>query len=192
VKGPLSSYKTIEKLVPKNSNLSFSEIHVYKKGESNPVKVFKAYEDAGGKYEPTKAEQRSLNFDKALDSLEKLVFSIGVFFEGYETRTFTVHDDKIIFTAEHNRIQKPFNSPVYYPVSKMDFIAGLKDIHIGEWKKRYDDVTVMDGIQWELKIYFTDGHEPVEISGSNAYPYNFKELENMLGMHEEDLVDIIQ
>jgi len=30
VKGPLSIYKTIEKLVPKNSNLSFSEIHVYK------------------------------------------------------------------------------------------------------------------------------------------------------------------
>ena len=29
MKGPLSSYKTIEKLVPKNSNLSFSEIHVY-------------------------------------------------------------------------------------------------------------------------------------------------------------------
>ena len=43
-----------------------------------------------------------------------------------------------------------------------------------------------DGTQWELEIYFSDGHKPVKIYGDNAYPYNFKELQELLGMKPYD------
>ena len=40
--------------------------------------------------------------------------------------------------------------------------------------------------RWELEIYFSDGHKPVKIYGDNAYPYNFKELQELLGMKPYD------
>ena len=48
------------------------------------IYAIKAYEETGGIYIPTKAEQKSRDFDQALDSLDKLVFSIGGFFSGFE------------------------------------------------------------------------------------------------------------
>lgn len=42
----------------------------------------------------------------------------------------------------------------------------------------------MDGTQWELKIDFSNGHKPLRIYGSNAYPYNFHELMDLLGIRE--------
>ena len=60
------------------------------------ARAIQAYEEAGGVYIPTKAEQKSAEFDQALDSLSKLVFSIGGYFNGYETRTFTVREDRIM------------------------------------------------------------------------------------------------
>ena len=43
----------------------------------------------------------------------------------------------------------------------------------------------MDGTQWHLEIYFSDGHEPVKIYGDNAYPYNFREFQELLGMEPD-------
>ncbi len=60
------------------------------------ARAIQAYEEAGGVYVPTKAEQKSTEFDQALDSFSKLVFSIGGYFNGYETRTFTVREDRIM------------------------------------------------------------------------------------------------
>ena len=152
-------------------------------------RAVRAYEVAGGKYEPTKAERRSLDFNQSLDSMKKLVFSIGGFFEGRETRTFTFLDEKTVLTIEHTMNLKPSNRPVYFPVSRKAFINGLKRIHIGEWKRDYCDPDVMDGTQWELTFYFSDKHRKVEISGSNAYPYNFDDLKYLLGITEDDSED---
>lgn len=153
------------------------------------TRAIQAYEDAGGKYVPAKEERRSQDLNKALDSMEKLVFSIGSFWKGCETRTYTVSDDKIVLNTEHTLDIKPESMPVCCPVSKKAFIAGLKEIYIGEWRKDYSNPDVMDGTQWELRIHFSNAYQSVEISGSNAYPYNFKALMDLLGIGEEDSDD---
>ncbi len=76
--------------------------------------------------------------------------------------------------------------PLYCPFTKAEFIEGLKDLHIGEWKRIYDNSYAMDGTQWELEIQYTVDKRKVRISGSNAYPYNFGDLMRFLGMDEED------
>ena len=47
--------------------------------------------------------------------------------------------------------------------------------------------------QWELKIFFSDGHKPMKICGSNSYPYNFNKFLELLGIEpmegEEDTND---
>ena len=152
-------------------------------------RAIQAYQAAGGQYIPTKAEQKSRDFDEALDSIQKLVLSIGGFFGGYETRTYTVSGDKVILNVDHTFMLKPINLPGCYPFTKDEFVAGLKEIHIGEWKKNYIDLSVMDGTQWKLEIYFDNVRKPVKISGSNAFPYNFSDLTQFLGfdeMNDED------
>ena len=135
-----------------------------------------AYEEAGGKYLPTKQEQKSLKFDCALENLYRFKFSIGGFCGGYETRTYTVTDDNVMLDVENTHILKPSNLPVYFPFTKEEFVEGLKDLHMGEWKKDYTELLILDGTQWELEIQYTNGRRPVRISGSNAYPYNFEDL----------------
>ncbi len=41
---------------------------------------------------------------------------------------------------------------------------------------------MLDGTQWSISIEYEDGKEPFEIYGSNAYPYNFEELMEFLGI----------
>ena len=48
---------------------------------------------------------------------------------------------------------------------------------------------VMDGTQWELEIHFDGNRKPVRIYGSNAYPYNFQDLTDFLGIEEEEIED---
>ena len=145
------------------------------------VYAIKAYEEAGGVYIPAKAEQKSRDFDQALDSLDKLVFSIGGFFNGYEKRTFTVKENSIELEVETTLGETAINQ-YDYSYTKDEFIAELRRIHIGEWKREYrlSSFAVMDGTQWELKIQFCGEHKPVKSCGDNAYPYNFDELKELL------------
>ena len=76
-------------------------------------RAIQAYQEAGGQYIPTKAEQKSQDFDAALDSIQKLMLSIGGFFGGYETRTYTVSCDKVVLDVDHTLILKPSNLRVY-------------------------------------------------------------------------------
>ena len=147
-------------------------------------RAIQAYQAAGGQYIHTKAEQKSQDFDSALDSIQRLMLSIGGYFLGWETRTYTVAGDKVIPDVDSFMWLKPGNLPVCHSFTRDEFIAGLKEIHIGEWKKNYDAPCVMDGTQWELEIHF-DNRKPLKISGSNAFPYNFRDLAEFLGFEEE-------
>ena len=40
---------------------------------------------------------------------------------------------------------------------------------------------VLDGTQWSLEIQFSNGYKTVKIEGDNDYPYNFDELQELLG-----------
>ena len=154
-------------------------------------RAIRAYNDAGGKYEPTKAEAKALEFDQALESMSKLVFKIGGFFRGWETWTCTVSDDQILMDADFLPVGEPYNPAINAHYLKGEFISGLRELHIGEWKKSYDAPCVCDGTQWELEIHFDGDRKPFLISGSNAYPYNFNDLMEFLGIewNEEEEED---
>ena len=150
-------------------------------------RAIRAYEEAGGEYVRSKAEQKDHDFNEALDSMSKLVFTIGGFFCGHETRTFTVSDGQVLVDVEKTMIS--MDKEEYGPYRKEEFISGIKALHIGEWKRTYNDLLVMDGTQWELDIYYNNGIRPTKISGSNAYPYNFDDLKEFLEVEMEDEED---
>lgn len=108
------------------------------------------------------------------------------------THTITLDDEHLHKDAEHSVILKPSNFciPPDYPVGKEDFLDGLRELHIGEWRSNYDPrrfgYVVLDGTQWELEIFFSNGHKTVKIYGSNPYPYNFNKFLELLGIDPLD------
>ena len=73
-------------------------------------------------------------------------------------------------------------------MDKESFLESLADLHIGEWRKNYDlsrfGYAVLDGTQWHLYIYFSNGHRTVKIHGSNDHPYNFNRLTELFGIDD--------
>ena len=146
--------------------------------------------EAGGIYKISIAEQNSLDFDDNIQFVSKVVFGIGGYFEGYETITFTISDNVVHKYTEHTLMLRPSNLDENIgEIDKNDFLEELKNIHIGEWRKKYDtqrfNICVMDGTQWELEIHYTNGHKPVKIYGDNAYPYNFDRLLDLFEIEKE-------
>ena len=133
-----------------------------------------AFVEAGGEYILSVAEQKAIDFENNIPYINKVEFSIGGYFDGYETRTYTIDGDKIQTHIEHSLFGKQPNSgdDEMEPLDKDEFLEKLDNLRIGEWRRRYDS-DILDGTQWELEIYFSSSHKPVKICGSNAYPYNF-------------------
>ena len=136
----------------------------------------------GGIYVPTKAELKAQEFNANIPYISKIEFSIGGFFEGYEKRTYTIEGDTVNTYVEHSLIFKPsnFDDSDIEEMNKEDFLKCLADLHIGEWQRSYSPrrfgYEVLDGTQWHLYIYFSNGYRTVKIEGSNAFPYNFDRL----------------
>lgn len=147
---------------------------------------------AGGTYIPSRAELKATDFEENILAISKLVFSIGGFFGGYETRTYTLDGKQLHLDVEHSLIIKPTNFYIESEnlCSKEEFLDGLRELHIGEWRSKYDlrrfGCAVLDGTQWELEIDFSNGHKPVKIYGDNAYPYNFDRFQELLGIEPND------
>ena len=139
-----------------------------------------ALEEAGGTYIPSAAEKKAMEFNANIPHINKVVFSIGGYFEGYLTTTHTIDGDKVHTHLEHSL--KPevadINEEDIEETEKEYLFRELKELYIGEWRKRYY-APILDGTQWELQIYFSNGHRTVKIHGSNAYPYNFDRLANL-------------
>ena len=151
-------------------------------------KAKQALAEAGGIYPLSAAEQKAIDFNNNIPHIRKVVFSIGGFFGGYETKTFTVDGGKV-----HREIQHTLKPDISNNTEELDataFFEELKDLHIGEWRKVYDThrfgIAVMDGTQWELEIYFSNGRRAAKFHGSNAYPYNFDRLLDLFEIENED------
>ena len=119
---------------------------------------------------------------KHIPSIDKIVFSIGGFFDGYETRTVLLDGEAVRMTVTHSL--HPEEREIALSLTKTEFLNRLRELHIEGWKSKYIDPDILDGTQWELEIYFSDGYKPVTIAGSNAYPDNFAELERLFGIEE--------
>lgn len=149
-----------------------------------------AFVEVGGTYIPSAAEKKAMDFDDNIPFINKVEFCIGGYFNGYETKTYTIDDNKVRINIEHSLILKPSNLGDY-GIEEMDkdfLLNALKDLHIGEWRRNYSTkrfgYLVCDGTQWHLEIYFSNGHKPVKIYGDNAYPYNFDKVLELFEVEE--------
>ncbi len=143
-----------------------------------------AFVEAGETYKPSKAEQKADAFNASLLFIDEIRFSIGGYFGGYEKKTVTF-DEKHLYMessfSTHPYAMDNVEKTIDLPFNKDEFLSQLKALYIGEWDLRYDRLA-LDGTQWHLGIYFSNLHEDIEIYGSNAYPYNFNKLCELMGI----------
>jgi hypothetical protein len=136
----------------------------------------------GGMYTLSVAERKSIEFDDNIQYINKVIFSIGGYFSGYETKTCTFVGDEVHILTKHSLKVDPLDldDSGTEKLSKEDFLEQFKSLHIGEWRKNYNTKRfgyfVCDGTQWELEIYYDNERKPVKITGENAYPHNFDQL----------------
>lgn len=151
-----------------------------------------AYAKAGGVYELTKAEKKAADFTARIPLIDKIVLEIGGFSDGNEIRTVTFENEKTYLD-----IDDPFEADsskrhcrYVLPHHKELFLQSIKGLYIGEWLPNYNverfGYIICDGTQWELKIYFSDGHKPFKVYGDNNYPYNFDGLYELLSLDNSD------
>lgn len=153
-----------------------------------------ALAEAGGEYKPSQAEMKALEFDNNLSAISKIVFTIGGYFGGYETRTISLDGGDLQVNVQHSLSIEPEESTAEFilPVDKDEFLDELSRLHIGEWRGSYNPerfgYVVLDGTQWELEILYINGAKPFRSHGSNSFPYNFGEFQELLGIdtYKED------
>lgn len=152
-------------------------------------KAKQALVEAGGIYVPSAAEQKAKKFDENIPFISKIEFFIGGYFCRGEWKSLTISDDKIFVCDDPKMLKKTNLYDGGIKVwDKDEFFNEFKELHIGEWRKNYDPkrfgFVVMDGTQWHLEIYYSNGHRPVKIYGDNDYPYNFDRLLELLEIEE--------
>ena len=140
-------------------------------------------EEVGSTYIPTKADLKAAEFEKNIPFISRIDFSVGGFAMGYEKRVVEISNGQLQFYAEKFPMgdgQEEMN----VDISPESFFDHIRDLHLSEWRRHYDlfryGMAVMDGVQWELVIYFSNGANPIRYHGDNAYPHNYKRLLELL------------
>ena len=111
--------------------------------------------------------------------MEGIVVAIGAFFARAEVVPTVGEADSVVVGKVQEKTQ-------FGGSTREEFVSGIVALYIGEWKERYENLYVLDGTQWSISIEYEDGTEPFEIYGSNAYPYNFEDLIDFLGIDNSD------
>ena len=150
--------------------------------------------ETGGVYKPSQSELKALEFENNLSAISRIIFSIGGYFEGYKTRTISLDDDKLLVTVQHSLSIEPEKPQIEFirSFNKEEFMDELNRLHIGEWRRSYTPkrfgYEILDGTQWELEIHYNNGVKPFKSYGSNSFPYNFDEFQELLEIDtsEED------
>lgn len=151
-----------------------------------------AYAEAGGTYTLSKSEEKAADFDVNIDAISKITFSIGGFFGGYRSYIVDLTDGLKAYTKlwEDEEPISLWDDDNEEPFIKDTFIDELKDLRIGEWRRRYSTerfgYVVCDGTQWELEFEYNNGHKPVRFNGDNSYPYNFDNFQMLHGIDTTD------
>lgn len=141
----------------------------------------KYYVSLGGEYEPSVLEKKAAVFDSNIEHISSIVVTYGGYFDGAERRTLTRDGDRIIVERLSSRKEEP-KSPFYEGMGWKDLMEELSNVHMGEWKSKYDNPNVLDGIQWSVDIKFDNGIKAKHYWGSNKFPYNFDRFLEIMEM----------
>ena len=139
------------------------------------IEAARAYfEEQGWEYEPSKEEIKDQEFNESLDQLERIEVRYGGYLSRIISLTINFEGDEI----KADRIDMPHINledliKIYFEnVTREELLDEIRELHMGEWKRRYDNSDVLDGIQWSVRFLYDDGRE-CKYYGSNKYPYNF-------------------
>ena len=150
------------------------------------IKAARDYFDAHGwEYDLSPEEKASKEFDDRIDDIEKITVKYGGYLCGGETREITFNGDEV--NVEKGVLlgyvssESDLKYAGYEGLDSTSFLDELKEFHLGEWEKNYENLLVEDGVQWEVVIYYNDGKKR-KFEGDNAFPYNFNDFLIFMGM----------
>ena len=128
-------------------------------------------------------KQAVVKFNEDLYFIEKLIFSIGDYFEKNTVITITFYADKMAVKKEDMYQSKYVEDEIVVnKETRYNFIQKLQNLHLNEWKSRYDNLSGLDGTRWSLDLYFSNEQQTIHFDGSNAYPSNFDEFCRLMNL----------
>ena len=191
-----SESERLEKLLKENP---FSDEVMVRPSPDTVISFYKIYfryvkkyfEEKGWDYSFPETVIADERFNKRLDDLTSVSLAIGPCFRCQELNMVIFDGEKLISTFPDRRsgdedgpAGNDDSSPDRGKVDRGEFIAKLKDLHIGEWDEEYHDLLVLDGTEWEAEFKFGDGRKKV-FMGSNSYPVNFEDFMELMGVEYE-------
>ena len=150
--------------------------------------AIKACVDSGYEYEKTKGEARK---EKMIEKLEKIKsfslyrdacpsFNSGAWIlEFGEDKVDGSHTDIKRVDGKYEIIKK------HFLVEREEVMENVFDLHVEEWKKKYEEPLVLDGERWRIELEFSDG-EKWCYEGYGDYPFSFFHLVEKLSQWERN------
>lgn len=68
----------------------------------------------------------------------------------------------------YQQVEKEFKKELSW-LEINEFIRTLNELEVTSWKKEYDNLTVLDGLQWELMMFY-NSNRMKRVWGSNYFP----------------------
>ena len=135
--------------------------------------TYKQIEKIGGTIERADEEESAIQFQRNIPNIHQIDYQISGYSEVNEEYHLTFEEDQVVVTKSNSHEE----SSVEVEIDIEPFLKEFADLHIGEWRDAYADSDygeeVMDGTTWSLKVHFSDEMKITEFVGSNAFPYNF-------------------
>ena len=138
--------------------------------------------EAGGTYTPTKKELAEAAFKARIPFLRRITLTRSSFCCGRNDIHVVIVENECCYIALKNWSGDVPSKEDGTPIYKDEFLQKLDLLDLYEWKHRYIDYDVLDGEQWELLLDFSDNGKPIKIYGSNKYPDNFYDLEELFDL----------
>lgn len=147
---------------------------------------YAALEDIGGKYQFSASEKFAINFQNNIASIQKIEYSIGGYFSGYES--YEVESDgeriNILFEPSHGNDSIEMPTEEANSRDKNEFLKSVESLQMGEWRSEYKakdyGFRIMDGISWEIQITYSNNLDRIEFRGDNVFPYNFSDFHKLV------------
>lgn len=121
---------------------------------------------------------------QATDAFYSYIKAIDLDIGGHDTDLVKININLIEKTIVTQLLRSRDESPYSYPLNDDNFlmlINALKyEIKILNWKRNYVKSEILDGVQWNMIITFTNALKPIEIYGSNDFPNEWDTLSLIL------------
>lgn len=135
----------------------------------------KALAEVGGEYKMSKSELKVQEFNDNIPYISEIEFSIGGYLTETQIYRADLSGDDVRITSSSSFTDTE-NEIAISDDDKEFFFERLRDLYIGEWRKKYIKPHILDGTQWQLTIKYNNGKPQAKHYGSNAYPYSFEGL----------------